>query len=42
MQGFISPLIQIRFVLETEGLQIYDNQENRFLTYLELSQKMKP
>jgi Uma2 family endonuclease len=41
MEGFISPLLQIKFELNPEGLQIYDSQGNRFLTYLELSQKIK-
>jgi Uma2 family endonuclease len=41
MEGFISPLLQIKFELDPEGLQIYDSQGNRFLTYLELSQKIK-
>ncbi len=41
MQGFISPLLKIKFELEPDGLQIYDSQENRFLTYVELSQKIK-
>ena len=41
MQGFISPLLNIKFELELDGLQIYDSQGNRFLTYVELSQQIK-
>ena len=41
MGGFISPLLKIKFELDLEGLQIYDAQGNRFLTYVELSQKIK-
>ncbi|MGI0481919.1 Uma2 family endonuclease [Geminocystis sp. CENA526] len=41
MLGFISPLLKIKFELDIEGLQIYDLQGNRFLTYVELSEKIK-
>lgn len=41
MRGFISPLLKIKFELEDEGLQIYDEQGNRFLTYVELSAQLK-
>jgi hypothetical protein len=41
MQGFISPLLKVKFELDLEDLQIYDYQGNRFLTYVELSQKIK-
>ncbi|MGI0481920.1 Uma2 family endonuclease [Geminocystis sp. CENA526] len=41
MLGFISPLLKIKFELDIEGLQIYDLQGNRFLTYVELSQQLK-
>lgn len=41
MQGFISPLLKVKFELDLEDLQIYDDQGNRFLTYVELSQKIK-
>ncbi|MGI0483725.1 Uma2 family endonuclease [Geminocystis sp. CENA526] len=41
MLGFISPLLKIKFELNLEGLQIYDAQGNRFLTYVELSEKIK-
>ncbi|MGI0483726.1 Uma2 family endonuclease, partial [Geminocystis sp. CENA526] len=37
IRGFISPLLKIKFELDIEGLQIYDLQGNRFLTYVELS-----
>lgn len=30
MQGFISPLLKVKFELDLEGLQIYDYQGNRF------------
>lgn len=39
MQGLISPLLQIKFELESEGLEIYSPQGERFLTLVELSQK---
>lgn len=41
MQGFISPLLQVKFEVDLDGLQIYDSQGNRFLTYVELSEKIK-
>jgi Uma2 family endonuclease len=41
MQGFISPLLKVKFELNLEGLAMYDSQGNRFLTYVELSQKIK-
>lgn len=41
IQGFISPLLKVKFDLEPDGLQIYDSQGNRFVTYVELSQKIK-
>ena len=41
MQGFISPLLQIYFMLENQELKIYDSIGNPFLTYIELSEKIK-
>lgn len=41
MQGFISPLLKVKFEVDLDGLQIYDSQGNRFLTYVELSEKIK-
>jgi Uma2 family endonuclease len=41
MQGFISPLLKVKFELNLDGLQIYDFQGNRFLTYVELSKQLK-
>ncbi|MBL1209722.1 MAG: hypothetical protein FWJ34_08455 [Geminocystis sp. GBBB08] len=41
MRGFISPLLKVKFELDLEGLQIYDAEGNRFLTYVELSEKIK-
>lgn len=41
MNGWISPLLKIKFELTSTGLEIYDPQNNRFLTYVELSQNLK-
>jgi Uma2 family endonuclease len=41
IQGFISPLLKVKFNLEPDSLQIYDSQGNRFLTYVELSEQLK-
>ena len=36
---WVSPRLDIRFVLTQEQLEIYDRQGNRFLTTLELSER---
>jgi Uma2 family endonuclease len=41
IQGFISPLLKVKFEVDLEGLQIYDSQGNHFFTYVELSEKIK-
>ncbi|NEP76650.1 MAG: hypothetical protein F6K29_34935 [Okeania sp. SIO2G5] len=39
MNGWVSPLLQIRFVLEGEELEIYRPDGRKFLTTLELEQR---
>lgn len=41
IEGWISPLLKIKFELKSTGLEIYDLNHNRFLTYVELSQKLQ-